>query len=315
MSSKQAKVTLLVAVAVLLAATIPAMAQATNAPVVEPAAVQASAPEVGAENSAVGGGHLKNTLGDITGDLTFFPVTPCRLYDSRTATAAGLIGPMAPNTTRLISVNDSLAAQGGSATGCDAGLNNDPPALAITLTAVGPTGPGNLRTYPADALTVPLAATLVYNTGLLTSTGAITASCTSCGAELAIRNQGGGNTDVVIDVLGYFQKATVPLGRAYAKVTFGAVFDAARTKGFATVTRPATGVYCLDLTDTAVSLTASPVIVSVEWDTSSGSDLLAFYSQSAFGCPVGTDVGVRTYSFGSGSPVLSNSVAFNVWVP
>jgi hypothetical protein len=195
-------------------------------------------------------GYHLNQLGQITGDLVYFPVAPCRLYDSRIATAVGLVGPMAPNTTRNISVNDSLAGQGGNAAGCDAGLNNDPPALAITLTAISPTGPGNLRTFPAGD-PVPLAATLVYNTGLLTSTGTVTPSCTSCGLELSIRNQGSGSTDVAVDVMGYFQAATFgPTNGtvwAAAHITGGATPSVTRSFNLAgtavTVSRPAVGVY------------------------------------------------------------------------
>ena len=151
-------------------------------------------------------GYTINTFGQLTQELVFFPITACRLYDSRVATTGGLIGPMAPGTTRNISVNDSTTGQGGANPDCNTvvpDLDNDPPALALTLTAAGPTGPGNLRTFDSSGA-VPNAAMLTYTTGTTISAGVITSSCTSCGTELAVRNQGAGNTDVVIDVVGYF---------------------------------------------------------------------------------------------------------------
>jgi hypothetical protein len=308
--------TLLLCTFGLTVALFPAVSAAqTNAGVV---AVEPAQALEQVESGKLVGGRIQNTLGDITGDLTFFPLAPCRLYDSRTATAVGLVGPMLPNTTRAISVNDSLAVQGGNPAGCGV-PTAQPPALAITITSVNATGPGNLRTF-ATGTAVPVAATLVYNAGLLTSTGAITpSSATGLQVdELSIRNQGGANTDVVVDVAGYFQKATVPLGRAYAKVFTSATptFDAARTKGFSAVTQATTGVFCLTFTDPTLSAATAPVIVTPEWDSSSGFDLLAYHSASAFGCPAGTDVGVRTYVFAAGgTPVLSDNVDFYVWVP
>jgi hypothetical protein len=116
---------------------------------------------------------------------------------------------MAPGTERQISVNDGTSGQGGANPECYVvvpDIDNDPPALAISLTAASPTGPGNLRTFPTGG-SVPNAAMLTYTAGTTISTGAITASCTSCTGELTVRNQGAGNTDVVIDVVAYFHAA------------------------------------------------------------------------------------------------------------
>lgn len=150
-------------------------------------------------------GYTMDAFGSLTQDLVFFPMSACRIYDSRIATGP-LAGPMAPGTQRNVSINDFLANQGGQSPDCLTqvpDIGNDPPALAITLSAVSPTGPGNLRTFAAGAA-VPLATMLTYTAGTTISTGTITSSCTACLDELTVRNQGAGNADVVIDVLGYF---------------------------------------------------------------------------------------------------------------
>jgi hypothetical protein len=155
-------------------------------------------------------GYTINAFGSLTQDLVFFPIAACRIYDSRLATGA-LAGPMAPGTQRDVSVNDSTATQGGASPDCSTAvpdLNNDPPALAITLTAAGPTGPGNLRTF-ASGGAVPNASMLTYTAGTTLSTGAVTASNPSASLELTVRNQGAGNTDVVIDIVGYFHAPNV----------------------------------------------------------------------------------------------------------
>jgi hypothetical protein len=105
--------------------------------------------------------------------------------------------------------------------------------------------------------------------------------------------------------------------RAYTSVVVSPAMeiDATRTKGFASVTRPKRGVYCLTLSDGIDASTTAPV-VTVDWDNSSGNNLSAFLSKSAHDCPAGTDVGVRTYSFKAGKAnALSNIVAFTVLVP
>jgi hypothetical protein len=104
--------------------------------------------------------------------------------------------------------------------------------------------------------------------------------------------------------------------RAYADVTVDGAFDAARTKGFATVTRPKTGVYCLTLTDPAIDAAATAPVVGVDWDNSSGANLAAYLSKSAHQCPAGTDIGVRTFSFVAGANNKpSNTVSFTILVP
>jgi hypothetical protein len=104
--------------------------------------------------------------------------------------------------------------------------------------------------------------------------------------------------------------------RAYADVTVDAAFDATRTHGFATVTRPKTGVYCLTLTDPAIDQAATSPVVGVDWDNSSGANLAAYLSKSAHQCPEGTDIGVRTFTFVAGANNKpSNTVSFTILVP
>ncbi len=106
--------------------------------------------------------------------------------------------------------------------------------------------------------------------------------------------------------------------RAYTSVVVSpdVAIDDTRTRGFASVTRPKTGVYCLVLDDDKIDASATAPVVTVDWDNSSGNNLSAFLSKSAHDCPEGTDLGVRTYSFKAGKAnALSNLVAFTVLVP
>lgn len=106
--------------------------------------------------------------------------------------------------------------------------------------------------------------------------------------------------------------------RAYTSVVVSPSYaiDTTRTKGFAGVTRPKTGVYCLTLTDATLDAARTAPVVSVDWDNSSGTNLAAYLSKSAFECPEGTDLGVRTFSFRAGKSFRpANTVAFTLLVP
>jgi S-layer homology domain len=69
--------------------------------------------------------------------------------------------------------------------------------------------------------------------------------------------------------------------------------------GFSTFSNPSTGVYCLGL-DPTLGVDISNVIaqVTVEWGSSLGSDLSAFWWRGAGSCPV-DNIEVRTYDFES----------------
>ena len=105
--------------------------------------------------------------------------------------------------------------------------------------------------------------------------------------------------------------------RAYAVVSPDpATLMSARTKGFANVTSPEVGTFCLNLTDASVDPTTIAPVVGVEWDQSSGYSLNAYASIGANDCPAGTDVGVKTYEWTSTTESTeSDEVAFTIVVP
>jgi len=124
---------------------------------------------------------------DVTA-LAFYPVTPCRLVDTRLA-AGSLGGPsLAGNAARtfpLLSGPCNLPATAQ--------------AYSMNFTAV-PQGPlGFLTTWPAGQ-TQPLVSTLNANTGAVTANSAIVPAGTNGDISVFVTN----NADLVIDVNGYF---------------------------------------------------------------------------------------------------------------
>jgi hypothetical protein len=167
------------------------------------AAAQAKSPaDLG---TAVFGRPGPLALGDSDSDLVYFPLAPCRLADTRN-TPTGPV-PVAAGTARPFDANNNLAAQGGAAAGC-AVPQADPAALAVTITAVNPQGPGNLRAYPAGAATPPNASVVNYalpGSGLNLANTTILPLLQDVASvdEFAIRADVSA-VHVVVDVVGYF---------------------------------------------------------------------------------------------------------------
>lgn len=125
--------------------------------------------KVGAISYAAKAEGISAKFGDLTQDLVYTPVAPCRILDTR-STAAGAIA--ANNTRSFIAINaSSFTGQGGSSTNCGTlGLNAT--AVAINLTAVSPTGAGYATAYPFGT-TRPVAASVNYTAGAIVNNALI----------------------------------------------------------------------------------------------------------------------------------------------
>lgn len=106
-------------------------------------------------------------LGDTMRDLTYRPIQPCRILDTRNAG-----GPIPANGTRsFVAVfnnnvtTSNYTAQGGSSTNCGT-VFTGATAVAINLTAVVPSTAGFATVYPFGA-PQPLAASVNYSAGAI----------------------------------------------------------------------------------------------------------------------------------------------------
>jgi hypothetical protein len=124
----------------------------------------------------------------VSGALAFYPVTPCRLVDTRLA-----VGPLAgPSMTA--GETRSFPLLSGS---CN--IPSNAQAYSLNFTAV-PDGPlGYLSVWPTGE-TQPLVSTLNAPTGTITANAAIVPAGSGGAISLYVTN----NTDMVIDIDGYF---------------------------------------------------------------------------------------------------------------
>lgn len=126
------------------------------------AALSGLTTDVTAKADALGGATAATAarLGDLNADLTYTPITPCRILDTRLG--GGVIP--ATSTRSFVAIGaSSYASQGGSNTDCGtAGVEAS--AVAVNLTAVSPAGNGFTTVFRYNS-TMPLSASLTYTPG------------------------------------------------------------------------------------------------------------------------------------------------------
>jgi calcineurin-like phosphoesterase family protein len=121
----------------------------------------------------------------------FYPVTPCRLVDTRNPPGPAGGPALAAGATRTFSLVGRC------------GIPADAMALALNVTAVNPTAAGDLRLYPAGPV-APLASVVNFAPGRTRANNAV-ASLSPAG-DVAVRcDMPSGTVHLVLDVTGYFR--------------------------------------------------------------------------------------------------------------
>lgn len=124
------------------------------------------------------------------GPLSLRSLDPCRAFDSRESALGG------PNP--LAGPSDHVLALAGVC-----GVPATAKAVALNVTAVGATQPGNLVLFPAGQ-TVPLTSVINYAAGQTRANNATVGLGPNAGLGLHV-SQGGGTVHVLVDVVGYWQ--------------------------------------------------------------------------------------------------------------
>ena len=135
----------------------------------------------------------------VAGPYSFYPLTPCRVVDTR-----GPVGPqggpaLAANTVRNFSVIN--------VNGC--GVPSSAKAAAINITAITATDNGDLRIFPYQTA-APLASVINFGTAdFALANGAIVPLANIGGLDISVQTDmapaSTGLVHLVIDVTGYFQ--------------------------------------------------------------------------------------------------------------
>jgi len=133
-------------------------------------------------------------IGSPTRDLSFTPLEPCRLVDTRITGAA-----IAADTSRVFAGFSILGFQGQGGANWNCGIPSGVVALSLNVTVVEPGGRGFATAYPAHVVR-PTASTVNYEPGVNLSNESIVRL--SPGLEFRVYSRR--SIDLVVDVTGYF---------------------------------------------------------------------------------------------------------------
>jgi hypothetical protein len=119
---------------------------------------------------------------------SFFTVTPCRVFDTRDSS------PLASGVAQLFPIAGHC------------GIPASARSVAVSLTALDPTGQGHVVVYPGDAA-LPGTSSLDFTGGVTRANNAVLALSSDGAGTLAVQATiaGGGETHLLLDVSGYFQ--------------------------------------------------------------------------------------------------------------
>ena len=125
------------------------------------------------------------------GPFRFYPITPCRLVDTRAAEGPAL----AAGSTRNFQVQGKCGVPVGAK------------AAALNATVFTPTSNGHLRLFPSGTA-LPNISTINFQTGIVIANGAVV-SLSSNANDLSVYTflGTGGSTHFILDVTGYFAPA------------------------------------------------------------------------------------------------------------
>jgi hypothetical protein len=154
----------------------------------------------------------RKAIGDPAADLSYTPIVPCRIADTRFGG-----GPLAANVQRQFDGYNatSFGFQGGSGSNC--GMPNGVAAIAMNVYAVNPTNLGFIKVWPANAAE-PAVSTVNYQPGqVAVSTGAIVPVDGANSNRFLAKSPS--VVDFIVDVVGYFNAPTAPIPQLSAAVT------------------------------------------------------------------------------------------------
>jgi hypothetical protein len=136
----------------------------------------------------------------VAGPYSFFPLTPCRVIDTRGPTGPQGGPALAANTVRsfaIININSC-------------GVPTTAKAAAINITAILATDAGDLRVFPYQQSPVPLASVINFSTAdFALANGAIIPLANISATDISVQTDmpvgSSGHVHFVVDVTGYFQ--------------------------------------------------------------------------------------------------------------
>ncbi|MFB3854678.1 MAG: hypothetical protein ACE148_12735 [Vicinamibacterales bacterium] len=146
-------------------------------------------------------------LGATTDSLVFTPISPCRVVDTRlTGPRTGWMEVGVPRTFDL-SAAGFAKGQGGTAP-CPGLPATSRAAWAVNVTVTGYSTSGHLTAWPFGG-TMPNSSIINFSAGMMPSVanGQVLTGCAGCIDDIVV--QAAARTHMIIDVVGYYDRAVV----------------------------------------------------------------------------------------------------------
>ena len=140
-------------------------------------------------------------------ELVFYPLTPCRVVDTRKATKWGFQTPIGAGQTITFNTYPPLGGQGGHP-GLDCGVLTTASAVVMNVTAVPVSGGmGHFRVWPFQK-PMPTASLINYSSTLGTNlaNAVVQSQCRACVQDVNVYSLK--TAHLVVDVIGYFARPT-----------------------------------------------------------------------------------------------------------
>ena len=178
------------------------------------------------ESSVAAGRARGKALGDLNADLTYTPVVPCRILDTRI-----IGGPLQPDVARIFEgYVPNFAVQGGASSDC--GIPPSVPVLALNVYAVNPANTGFIKVW-AFGTAEPAVSTVNSQVGITAiATGTLVPVDRLNGNRFVAKSPT--VVDFVADVVGYF-RSPGPVSGDVTSVTAGPGLSGGGTSGDITI--------------------------------------------------------------------------------
>jgi hypothetical protein len=149
---------------------------------------------------------VAKALGSYTSDLTYTPLQPCRILDTRVVG-----GPIAAGQMRafnaLTAPGGNFTAQGGAGQDCQALTSSEASAVVLNVTSVGPSIAGYATVFPYG-FARPATASVNYTAGGIVNNTVITRIPSPINSkDFTIYSLA--TSDYVVDIVGYFAPPTL----------------------------------------------------------------------------------------------------------
>jgi hypothetical protein len=130
----------------------------------------------------------------LAGGSGFYPLAPCRLFDTRNSSGADAAWPiLGASETRTLAIGVRCSVPASAKT------------LSVNQTVTGPSMAGDLVLYRGDLTSVPTTSSLSFRAGITRANNGMLDLAHDGSGTFKVSNSSAGTVHFILDLNGYFQ--------------------------------------------------------------------------------------------------------------